>query len=207
MMKSLRMALFSGALLVAAPAFAQDQTSAAREQPTSIPEATPAPAPAEAAPAPAPMEAAPAAAPQAAASTPAPAAQANVAPATLVVLDADGKVPAAPAGKGQVVFFRPAKLLGAALTFSVRENDDAVAKVGNGHYFVVVTDPGAHAYQMKGEVTDTLNMEIDAGETYYVETGIGVGIVAGRPHMTPSSEEAFEQISKKLKASKPVKQS
>lgn len=196
MTKTFRYALLS-CLLATTPlgaAFAQDALPA-EAAPAADVAAPVEVAPAEAVPAP---EVAPAA-------EAAPVAEvAPTAQAAVDITTGSGSITAPPEGKGQVVFYRPGKLLGAALTFSVREGETAVAKVGNGRYFVVVTDPGAHTYQMKGEVTDTLNMEIDAGETYFVEHGIGVGIVAGRPNLTPSDQASFEKIAGKLKLAKPV---
>lgn len=111
-----------------------------------------------------------------------------------------GRVPPPPEGKGQVVFFRPSHFAGMALSFSVHEGDTGVGKLGNGSYFVLVTDPGPHAFTIQSEATDTLNLEVEAGETQYVQQTIGVGIMMGRPHLTPSDEATFEGM-KSLKLS------
>jgi hypothetical protein len=131
--------------------------------------------------------AAPAATETTAAAAAAPAAAAN----TLIA--------PAPADKGQIVFFRPSKMVGAALGFKVRENETELGKLRNGKYFVIQVEPGAHAYNMHGETKDVLNMEIEAGETYYVSASVGMGIIAGRPNLSPSDEAAFLAASKKLK--------
>jgi hypothetical protein len=115
---------------------------------------------------------------------------------------ATGKVPAPPAGKGQVVFFRPSRFGGMALSFSVHEGDTGVGKLGNGSYFVLVADPGPHAYSIQSEATDTLNLEVEAGETQYVQQTIGVGILMGRPHLTPSDQAAFDKLSLKVSEKK-----
>jgi hypothetical protein len=73
-----------------------------------------------------------------------------------------------PEGKGQVVFFRPAKIGGMAVSYKVREAGQELGLLSNGHYFVVPTDPGAHAYVVHSEVKDVLNLEVEPGETYYV---------------------------------------
>jgi hypothetical protein len=130
------------------------------------------------------------------AAAPAPAAEA--APA------ATGKVPPPPAGKGQVVFFRPSNMMGMALSFSVHEGDEGIAKLGNGSYSVFVTDPGTHLFTIQGEVTDKLTLEIEPGETYYVKQTIGVGVVAGRPRLTPAEQGEFDRLKLKVSTKKPT---
>lgn len=98
-----------------------------------------------------------------------------------------------PEGSGQIVFFRPSRFTGAALSFSVREGDEGIGRLGNGRYFVHVTEPGIHEYNISGEVTDTLRLEIEDGETYYVQQTINMGIMMGRPVLTPSDQAAFEE--------------
>lgn len=113
------------------------------------------------------------------------------------------KVPAPPEGKGQVVFFRPSNMMGMALSFSIHEGAEGIAKLGNGSYVVHVTDPGAHLYTIQSEVTDKLTLEIEAGETYYVKQTIGVGVVAGRPRLTPAEAGEFERLKLKESTKKP----
>jgi hypothetical protein len=192
--------LLTSALVLAAalPAAALAQTTPAEAPTTPAAQAAPAPdsTPAqEVAPAPD-AAAAPEAAP---APETAPAAEA-AAPAQPAA--AAGTVSPPPAGKGQVVFWRPSKYMGMALSFSVHEGQKGVAKLGNGSYVIHVTDPGSHTYTIQSEVKDDLTLEVEAGETYYVEQSIGMGIMMGRPHLAPSEESAF--AAKKLKESKKV---
>jgi hypothetical protein len=91
-----------------------------------------------------------------------------------------------------------------ALSFSVHEGDKGIAKLGNGSYAVYVTDPGTHLFTIQSEVTDKLTLEIDEGETYYVKQTIGVGIVAGRPRLTPAEQGEFERLKLKLSTKKPT---
>jgi len=114
------------------------------------------------------------------------------------------KVAPPPEGKGQVVFFRPSNMLGMALSFSVHEGDKGIGKLGNGSYFVHVAEPGPHLFTIQSEVTDKLTLEVDAGETYYVKQTIGVGIVAGRPRLSPAEQGDFERLKLKVSAKKPT---
>jgi hypothetical protein len=138
---------------------------------------------------------APAAAPPAAPSEPA----APTEPAQATPKVQAGRVAPPPAGKGQVVFFRESKLGGMALSFSVHEGDKGVGKLSNGSYFVAVSDPGEHTFTIQSEATDRLTLEVESGETYYVKQSIGMGIMMGRPHLTPSDQAEFDKA--KLKES------
>jgi Protein of unknown function (DUF2846) len=102
------------------------------------------------------------------------------------------------AGKGQIVFFRPSAM-GMAIRCTVRENGAMVGRVGNGKYFVMAVAPGKHTYTAATEAKDTLNMEVESGETYYVKCKIGAGIMGGRPNLSPSDKAAFDAKSAKLK--------
>lgn len=157
--------------------------------------ATAAPAEAaDAAPSPAPQEQA-APAPASAADAPAPASQSKGAIA----------IAAPEAGKGQIVFFREKKFAGAAVNYIVREGETELGKLSSGSYFVVAVEPGTHAYTVHSEAKDVLNLEVEAGETYYVIGGITMGFLAGRPNLSPSDQAAFDAMSGKLKPSKPLK--
>jgi hypothetical protein len=107
-------------------------------------------------------------------------------------------------GMAQVVFFRPSRLGGMALSFSVREDGKGVGKLGNGSYFVLDATPGTHAYTIESEAKDTLTLELDGGETYYVTQNISVGVMVGRPHLTPTNAEAFGAKALKLSTKKPT---
>lgn len=101
-------------------------------------------------------------------------------------------------GMGQVVFFRPGSLMGAALGCTVHEGDREVARLGSGKYYVVAEAPGKHEFFTKGEATDKLDLEVEDGETYFVKCNIGMGIVSGRANLSPSDRATFVKKAKKL---------
>lgn len=116
-----------------------------------------------------------------------------------------GVIGAPPAGKGQIVFFREKKFVGGAIGYKVREGENELGKLSNGTYFVAVVEPGAHEYTVHSEAKDILNLEVEAGETYYVTGGVTMGVFAGRPNLSPSDQAAFEALAGKLKPAKPIK--
>ena len=107
-------------------------------------------------------------------------------------------------GSGTVIFFRPSKFVGAAVGFKVRENGQELGKLRNGKYFVLQVAPGVHQYEVHSETKDVLTLEVEAGQTYYVQGVLGVGIVAGRPNLTPSDASTFEGMKAKLKEVPPL---
>ena len=113
-----------------------------------------------------------------------------------------GNIAPPPQGKGQIVFFREKKMAGAAISYKVRDAGNELGKLTNGSYFVHVTEPGTYAYTVHSETKDVLNLEVEAGETYYVVGSISMGILAGRPNLSPSEQTVFDGMYGKLKQAK-----
>ena len=110
-------------------------------------------------------------------------------------------ITAPPEGKGQIVFFRPSRFVGAALSFTVRENEQDLGRLPNGRYFVHVAEPGIHEYEIGNN--DTMRMEIEPGETYYAIQSTQMGIVAGRAVLSPSDQTAFEEALPRMRLWEP----
>jgi hypothetical protein len=119
------------------------------------------------------------------------------------IVTKSGTIGAAPAGKAQVVFWRPGSIMGMALGCTVREGEGAqqveVARLGAGKYHVHVADPGKHVYYTTGEATDKLNLELEPDETYFVRCAIGMGVMSGRAQVSPSDRATFLSRAKKMK--------
>lgn len=147
-----------------------------------------------------PPDAAATAAPAEQTATPEATQEAAAPPAAPEVALPDG-ISAPPEGKGQIVFFRPSRFVGAALSFTVRENEQALGRLPNGRYFVHVAEPGIHEYEIGNN--DTLRLEIEAGTTYYAIETTQIGVVAGRAVLTPSDQAAFEQAAPRMRVSEP----
>lgn len=116
----------------------------------------------------------------------------------------DSLIGAPSEGMGQIVFFREKKFTGSMISFKVREGKTELGKLSNGTYFVLPVDPGAHQYVVHSEAKDVLNLEVEAGETYYVASGITMGFMAGHPNLTPSDEKAFQALASKLGRTQPL---
>lgn len=101
-------------------------------------------------------------------------------------------IPAPPAGKGQIVFFRPGGM-GFALGCSVNENGEKISSLGAGRYFIMVAEPGTHQFSVKSEAKDTLGLLVEPDETQFAKCKIKMGIVVGRPDIQPATEEEFRK--------------
>lgn len=127
-------------------------------------------------------------------------AQPEAAVATASATATTGGLVGAPAeGKGQIVFFRPSKFTGGAIGFKVREGQTELGKLRSGKYFIANVEPGTHEYTVHSEAKDVLTMEVEAGETYYVQGTITMGFMAGRPNLSPSDQTTFDGMASKLK--------
>lgn len=128
------------------------------------------------------------------------AAPAKTAPATPAAPASTG-IAAPSGGMGNVVFFRESKFVGAMVGFKVREGEQELGKLSNGTYFVTQVPPGAHAYTVHSEAKDVLNLEVERGQTYYVQGSISMGVMVGRPNLAPSDAATFATMKAKLKDS------
>ena len=104
-------------------------------------------------------------------------------------------IPAPPAGKGQIVFFRPGGS-GFAIGCSVNEKGQKVSSLGAGKYFIMVLEPGRHEFTVKSEAKDVLALEVEPDETQYATCKIKMGILVGRPDIRPSTEAEFRKSNK-----------
>lgn len=146
-----------------------------------------------------------------AAEVPAAEASATEAPAAEATASADplsaeirAAIGPADASTGKVVFFRPSRFAGAAVGFKVREGETELGKLRNGRFFSLDVEPGTHEYTVHSEAKDVTTLEIEAGETYFVEGRMNMGFMVGRPNLTPSGVEAFEAALAKLKPAEPL---
>jgi hypothetical protein len=111
---------------------------------------------------------------------------------------ATGGIDAPPSGKGRIVFYRPFAT-GFVIGCGVHENGAKISSLPAGKYFVRDFDPGVHTFLVESEAKDTLRMEVEAGETYYVKCSIAMGIIMGRPNLSPSDKASFDSKAKGLK--------
>lgn len=122
----------------------------------------------------------------------------------LGALAQDATAPAEPTAvaggdTGTVVFFREKKFAGGAISYKVRENGVEICKLKSGSYCTIQVPAGKHSYEVHSEAKDVLTLEVESGETYYVLGAMSVGVFAGRPNLSPSTQAAYEAAKDKMK--------
>jgi hypothetical protein len=107
-------------------------------------------------------------------------------------------LPPIPDGKGRIIFWRSGTMMGGAIGCGVNIGTERISAMGAGKYFILDLDPGAYEFNAKSEAKDVLNTEVEAGETSYVKCTIRMGMMVGRPNLSPSTAEEFGEKRKSL---------
>lgn len=108
---------------------------------------------------------------------------------------------------GRIIFFRPGRLTGAVYTYHVVEvavdgdstrESPRIGSLPNGRYFEYAAPPGIHNYNIRGPMAvnldeDRLRIEVESGETYYVEQTVRMGLLTGGFRLVPSTQAEFER--------------
>lgn len=101
-----------------------------------------------------------------------------------------------PTEPGKIVFYRARR--DGPFRLTVREGTTELGTLGSAEYLVVAAQPGVHEYTAKLETQDVLTIEVEVGETYYVQGALGQGVVLPRPNLWLSNGEAFEAMRDEL---------
>jgi hypothetical protein len=91
-------------------------------------------------------------------------------------------LPALTSDNGRIFVYR-STVLGAAIQPSVKINGDVVGSAVPQGFFYVDRPPGDYEITTITEVTRTLSLHLDAGQTRYVRLGISMGFFVG--HVYP----------------------
>jgi hypothetical protein len=89
-------------------------------------------------------------------------------------------IPSVKAGEGRLYVYRESSMLGAAIQPSVLVNGKVVGQSKPGGFFFVDLPPGPVEVSTSTEVEKKLSLTLDAGQTRYVRTVIGFGLLVGR---------------------------
>jgi Protein of unknown function (DUF2846) len=102
-------------------------------------------------------------------------------------------------GKGRIIFWRSGTMMGGAIGCGVNIGTERISAMGAGKYFILDLAPAAYEFNAKSEAKDVLNTEVEAGETSYVKCTIRMGMMVGRPNLSPSTAEEFGEKRDSLK--------
>ena len=101
-------------------------------------------------------------------------------------------IPAIKANQGRIYFYRSGSMMGAAIQPNIIVNGQVVGESKPGGFFFVDLPPGAVQVSTSSEVEKKLSLTLDAGQTRYVRTVIGFGLLVGRvyPELVDDAEGA-----------------
>lgn len=98
---------------------------------------------------------------------------------------------------GLIYFFREKSFVGGGVSYAINENGVKLGALKNGTFFVIHATSGRHVYEAKTESGAFVQLDVEAGRTYYVKGGVKMGVLAGRPELVQVTEaEAAGKIEK-----------
>jgi hypothetical protein len=95
----------------------------------------------------------------------------------------------APADKGAVYLYRTGRVVGAAGQLSVKVNGQDAGGTGPGTFFKWDLKPGTYTFfSSTGEASAVVQLDVKAGEVYYIRQDARIGIDTGRVTMKEVSD-------------------
>ena len=91
--------------------------------------------------------------------------------------------------KGLVVFYRPRRMTGAAITYSVDHANGTLGILTNGGVLYKYFEPGHHTFYSQVLSGDTVIIEVAAGQVYFVQGLVKLGVAVGRPNFKRVDEQ------------------
>ena len=94
------------------------------------------------------------------------------------------EVPQVDAEQALVVFYRPQKMGGAAITYNVLHAGGTLGVLNNGTVLHGYFAPGQHQFWAQVVNQDSITLNVEAGKTYFVRGDVVMGLRVGRPKFT-----------------------
>ena len=102
-----------------------------------------------------------------------------------------------PIEESVVYFYRPSRFIGRAIPFDIKENGQSIVTMHNNGYYPHLTTAGEHTYTVESlENKDSVTIKAQKGESYYISSKIGWGVIVGRPSLevVSNTERALSEI-------------
>ena len=98
-----------------------------------------------------------------------------------------------------VYFLRESAFTGGGITYFIFEDATKIGLLKSGSYFIHKATPGKHTYLAETESRAAVTLDIQPGQTYYIEGGVGMGFWAGRPQLTEITKPVADKLLPDLK--------
>lgn len=102
--------------------------------------------------------------------------------------DMSSAIPPVQGNACRVFFYRDASVVGAAIQPEIRLDTQVVGRSQPGGFFYVDTQPGRHVATSQTEAEARLEFDLEAGQTVYIASSIGFGLLVGRVHLNLKPE-------------------
>jgi len=96
--------------------------------------------------------------------------------------------PEARSDQALVYFYRTPGFIGSTYRFNISEKKKIVGAMAQDSYFYLFTSPGEHVFSVDDsnlEQGESITMNVQAGQTYYVRVDIEYEVFGGKPVFTP----------------------
>lgn len=94
--------------------------------------------------------------------------------------EVSSSIPPLKPNEGRIYFYRSSSMMGAAIQPSIQLNGKVVGESKPGGSFFVTTAPGPMEVSTSTEVEKKLTFTLEPGQTRYVRTKVGFGVMVGR---------------------------
>lgn len=98
-------------------------------------------------------------------------------------------MPGVKAGEGRIYFFRSNSMMGGAVQPEIRLNNQVVGQSKPGGFFYVDRPAGNYTASASTETEKMVSFSLQPGETKYIRSSIGMGLLVGRVVLEPESPE------------------
>ena len=94
-----------------------------------------------------------------------------------------------------VYFYRPSKMVGKAISFTINENEELITKMPNGGYYRHTTSGGYKDFTPDSKTDKKISMKLENGKTYFVRGEIKMGVWVGQPNIeVVDNEQGLSEI-------------
>jgi len=101
---------------------------------------------------------------------------------------AAAEIPEVKEGQALIVFYREQRMAGAAIQFHVKQNAVPIGSLTNGSVMFRNVAPGEYGFSSEVITGDSLSLTVAAGQIYFVQGTVRMGLYAGRPKFTVVDE-------------------
>lgn len=98
-----------------------------------------------------------------------------------------------------IYFFRDWAFTGGGMSYFITEDTKTIGLLKAGSYFAFQATPGKHTYSAETEARSSVTLDVQPGQIYFIEGGIGMGFWAGRPQLAEVTKPIFDKVRPDLK--------